>query len=340
MTRKEILFAEAKVDLASLNQSLSIELGCRLAHCAVNIGTSLDPFLPGSDTNEIELAFLDGLRASTGSADPYLPQTLYVRESMRQILGLFFRDADHGVTPRTTRTVLVGSSGVGLSVLFFLAALYRSRTTSTMYFHSSHAAGENIAVFLMCPGDGGEVNVLFTRSLSMLNVNTSKRDLSSIQQLLEDQLQIERRNYFAFVDGPRHDDCFNVLDWTYDYFCTPGGHPPFRSEEEEGSRLWVLDGWTEEEAIRGLATHGYGEDAAKEAYFLCGGSIRDMLQASTPEGYQEVRKSLDHAITLFVANELQITLVSSMRSQDCRDQVLTMFQASNWGDSDVMIVVQ
>jgi hypothetical protein len=101
-----------------------------------------------------------------------------------------------------------------------------------------------------------------------------------------------------------------------------------------------LDGWTVEEAIRGLATHGYDEDVAKEAYFLCGGNIRDMLQASTPEGYQLVRKSLDHAISLFVPNALQIALVSSMRSQDSRDRVLTMFQAGNLDTSDLMGILQ
>jgi hypothetical protein len=338
MSSSEILFAEATVDLTSLNQSLSIEFGCQLVHCTVNIGTSLDPFLLGSDANDIELSFLDGLRASSGSTDPVIPKRLYVRESMRRIFGLFSTDANRA-SPRT-RTVLVGSSGVGLSVLFFLAALHRSRSTSTMYFHSSYTTGEYIAVFLMCPGHGGEVNVLFTKNLSMLNANTSKRNLSAMQRLLVDQLKIERKKYFAFVDGPRHDDRFNVLDWKYDYFCTQGGHPPFRLSERPWSRLWVLDGWTEEEAIRGLATHGYGEDVAKEAYFLCGGSIRDMLQASTPEGYQQVRKSLDHAISLFVPNTLQIALVSSMRSQDSRDRVLTMFQASNLGISDLMIVVQ
>jgi hypothetical protein len=50
-----------------------------------------------------------------------------------------------------------------------------------MYFRSSYATGEYMTVFLMCPGDGGEVNVLFTKNLSMLNANTSKRNLSAMQ---------------------------------------------------------------------------------------------------------------------------------------------------------------
>jgi hypothetical protein len=82
MSSSEILFAEATVDLTSLNQSLSIEFGCQLVHCTVNIGTSLDTFLPGSDANDIELSFLDGLRVSSGSTDPVIPKRLYVRESM------------------------------------------------------------------------------------------------------------------------------------------------------------------------------------------------------------------------------------------------------------------
>jgi hypothetical protein len=335
MTSSEIHFAEATVDLASLNQSLSIEFGCQLVHCVVNIGTSLDPLLPGSHTNNIALSFLDGLRASSGSTDPVIPQRLYVRESMRRIFGRFSTDAN-GVEPCTTRTVLVGSSGVGLSVLFFLAALCRSRTTSTLYFHSSYATGEYIAVFLMCPGPGGEVNVLFTRSLSMLNAKTAEqRDLSSIQRLLY-QHQISRDKYFAFVDGSRHDDCAMVFN-RYDYFCTPGGHPLFRSSEERSSRFWLLDGWTEEEAIHGLAIYGCGEDEAKEAYFLCGGNIRDMLLATTPEGYQEVRRSLDHAISLFVANQLQIAFFARERSADSRDRVLTMFQANTCGNLHALI---
>jgi hypothetical protein len=109
-------------DLAGLNDVLFESYNFRLEHCVVNIGTSLDP-LTSLENDRINLSFLNGLKGSPALADSFIPDDIYVRESMREIFALFVKDAvDLSVVP----TLLVGSSGIGKSVLFFLAALYHS----------------------------------------------------------------------------------------------------------------------------------------------------------------------------------------------------------------------
>jgi uncharacterized protein (UPF0276 family) len=45
------------------------------------------------------------------------------------------------------------------------------------------------------------------------------------------------------------------------------------------SQLWILDGWSREEAVEGLKLNGHNEEMAERVYNLCGGNIRDMKTA-------------------------------------------------------------
>jgi hypothetical protein len=60
--------------------------------------------------------------------------------------------------PYVSRTFLIGSPGVGNSVLFFLAALYRARDKVTIYYRRRES-GAASSVFIM-------ILVLFTKNLS------------------------------------------------------------------------------------------------------------------------------------------------------------------------------
>jgi hypothetical protein len=61
-----------------------------------------------------------------------------------------------------------------------------------------------------------------------------------------------------------------------------------------------LDAWAEAEAVDGLVNYGHREVTAKDAYWLCGGNIRDMIAACTPEGYNDKKVSIDSAVSVFV----------------------------------------
>jgi hypothetical protein len=176
------------------------------------------------------------------------------------------------VEPEDRPTVLIGSPGVGKSVLFFLAAIYRCSqkaekevvvnkktvkrgvVNTSIYYRWAHS-DPMVSVFIMFRDkdqEDGEhkVHVLFTRSLNENNFSS----LSDLDRFLRLHLKLDREHYFAFVDGPNHTETDKTLKGTYDYFCTSGGIPAFKNCLWGMARRWILNGWTKDEAIQALIT--------------------------------------------------------------------------------------
>jgi hypothetical protein len=254
---------------------------------------------------------------------------------MRFIADLFFKDAQE--EPTETRTVLLGSPGVGKSILCFLAALIRSQRDIIIFYRKVTDTGERLSVFVMFPCQGNTVNVLYTRGSKDEN---KKLSLQDVDEFLKNLLEISRAHYFAFVNGPHWKDNLNTLEKDYDYLCTSGGHPPFKPSDEEGSRMWVLDAWTEEESMDALTALGRPHDKAKDAYWLCGGSIRDMLSAVKDSGTRKER--IDQNLSFFRDNDLlaeRSTIVID-RSEGVRDRLRRMFRDPAGTSTKVMRIVQ
>jgi hypothetical protein len=111
------------------------------------------------------------------------------------------------VRPAKTRTTLIGSVGVGKSVLFFLAALHRSRSKITICYRLMESSDKPVSAFVMFPCPHNKVNVLFTRSLSRGSL--AEQDwpgLTGLDDFLGTTLGIRRSHYYAFVNGPRYND--------------------------------------------------------------------------------------------------------------------------------------
>jgi hypothetical protein len=316
-------------NLASLNSATKSANGFKLQHCVIDIGSSLDPLLPISHGPIISLKFLHALRED--NIDPFLPAMIYVRDCMREIFALFLSDADQ-MEPYVSRTFLIGSPGVGKSVLFFLAALYRARDIVTIYYRRTES-GEASSVFIMIPCNDKKVLVLFTKNLS------NDAHLYKVDTLLRESLGIRREKYYVFVNGPRHDDASGTLYHQFDYLCTSGGHREFRSDEYQFNRRWILDGWTNEEAVHVLAIHGYGHKAAR-AYWLCGGNIREMIDSCEPRGFEATRENLDRAARLNPTLNEQLASYPFDRSTDNSDRVQTMFRIVNDQSMRAMNVIQ
>jgi hypothetical protein len=247
-------------------------------------------------------------------------------------------DAVVAVRPAKTRTTLIGSLGVGKSVLFFLAALHRSRSKVTMYYRLMESSDEPVSAFVMFPCPHNKVNVLFTRSLSRGTLAQQDRpELTGLNYILRSVLGVSQSHYYAFVNGPRYNDTTNNLRLKYDYLCTPGGRPPFKGEEEAGSRLWILDGWTAEEAHAALVDRSSPE-AVAGAYYLCGGNIRDMLDALTPEGATQVKSDLDEALKQ--PSNIKLVIPHSLRFPDVRGRLWTMFRSDECRVDNLMMAGQ
>jgi hypothetical protein len=296
------------------------------------------------DGERVNLSFLkplrdEGKRASEEASqnlDVFLPAEIYVRTSMRFIFHLFRKDnEDESVRPKGTRTQLIGSPGVGKSILCFLAALHRAQHTVGIYYRRTRAV-EDVSAFIMFPSEQG-FHVLFTRKLDPEDFG----NLSLLNKFFRTALGIKREQYFCFVDGPRYtkevSQQGDILFERYDYFCTSGGHPPPTSEGQQGNRMWVLDAWSEDEATSVLQKMGNDKQKADRAYWLCGGSIRDMLFATTLEGYKSLENTIAQNFSYFFKGE-ELAVESSERSAGSRDRFRRMFWCGDYKTSTQKIV--
>jgi hypothetical protein len=294
----------------------------------------------GPNNSRINLNFLDGLKVPD---DSFIPDSLYVRTCMRNVVDLFLRDTLNNVDVHKFRTVLIGSPGVGKSILFFLAALFNSRRKGAIYYRVALESEKEISVFVIFPHEGNEVDVLFTRSLDSIAVeNVGNGTLSVFHSNLVQLLNVSRKAYHIYLDGPLHNDEKYTLAKSYEYFCTSGGYPPPKSGGLGKLRLWVLDGWTKEEALVALAGNDeFGDvvhpDQVKNAFRLCGGNIREIIMTlSGPAGEREVRNKLDIAIGRTLKSEVKLALESTTRSDLTGDRVRTMFRLPESNDGNVM----
>ncbi len=286
----------------------------------------------------MDLEFFNPLRLPEHE-DSFIPTKIYVRKCMKQIFESFCEDIrGKRSKPRALKTVLIGSPGVGKSVLFFLAALYQAQSSYTVYYRRTTKESD-ISVFLMMPDKNNVVRVWFTRHLH--NFDLPEDLISFHRRLFGFQIDCGGQSYdeslYTFVDGPRYSDKMNTLGGAYDYFCTSGGHPAPKQEQAATFRMWVLSGWTEDEAIDGLhAVYNHLEQTAKYAYELCGGSIRNLLRVcQSDEQYAIVKKDTDRLLSRHSKEEVNVALTSTERSENEKsfDRVRTMFRQEKEDDA-------
>ena len=204
-------------------------------------------------TETMDLSFLDELRLP-GKEEIFLPKKIFIRNCMKEIFEVFKKDADDGTrTPGNSHSVLIGSPGVGKSILFFLGALYQAQYSYVVYYRRTTAEG-CMSLFIMVPNGTGSVRVWFTRYLLKFGTGDTINDIQS--HILRFNLQrngdLRFNTAYTYVDGPEYKDRENTLDSACDYFCTSGGHPLPKPERQHSFRFLVLSGWTKEEAIAGL----------------------------------------------------------------------------------------
>lgn len=313
----------------------------------------------GSITDRtIDLSFVRGLALGAPEEKFLTPDRICARDCMRTIFSLFRADSEQ--TPRRApdmahAAALIGSPGVGKSILFFLAALFQAKTSPTLYYRL--ARRENVSLFYMSPtSDGAGVRVWFSRNVERGAVK-HRGGILRLNLAVQGWLGLGRRDAYIFVDGPLHSDNLNHMDHNYDYFCSSGGIPPFASEEED-ARRWVLDGWTKEESIEWLvafqmrrdgasldasrnevcATEGEGDDddnptmrdyydKAVKAYWCCGGNMREMLKTlKTASALGNVKGQLEEKMNELEANQVRLALSSTVRGTKSSDRLRTMFR--------------
>lgn len=209
----------------------------------------------------------------TEEEDTFLPSQIFIRDDMKRIFQYFRRD----VLGKNSNRVLLGSPGVGKSVLFFIAALYKAVTLATPIAYLRQTREEKaVSVFVMFRTLNG-VRVFWGRDLS-------KRNFPTINNLGLAVMQAFGREFVFFLDGPRHDAELH-LNAFYDYFCTSGGHPLPKNAQKD-LFLWILDGWKEAE-VQAFGTLLGNPEAYADAYRVCGGCIRDIISLVDGDGEEK-----------------------------------------------------
>ena len=293
----------------------------KLRKCVVKIGS-----LTGIDTGSLlngvlDLEFLDQLRIE----DDFLPPKVFFRQEMRTVLTSLVSEYKDGEKQR----VLVGSPGVGKSVLFFLAALRRvvHHGEKVMYIRKTDN-NPDISFFLMEKGDDSSVNVLSNRSLSKIeHPDLGQLCLSFVRRV---------RGFYIMLDGPHHYDSLqDRLQNAFHALCTSAGYPARRQEQIRSLSILVLNGWTEssiKDAI--VALRKTTPSQANNIYELSGGRIRLAFMSK-----EEVEGWFNDVVTSCGSEKIKLAVTSQTKPgvASSSDRLRTRFYDPET-DTNLMVV--
>jgi hypothetical protein len=211
--------------------------------------------LPG--IGKMSLDALSGLRKTN---EEFLPTDLFVRSEMLLVWNLL--DTNEGNSAVQSQ-ILLGSAGVGKSVLCFLQAVRMAyRGKRVLYFRKTKAESDTS---LWCmERSGNDVRIRFDRSVEK-GVEIWKLKIPAMLYCFSDLFPagtkkdvfskaVKSKEVLVFVDGPNHAAAADTLFGNAHYFCTSGGHPLLKSEEVLTKRIVVMNGWQCQDFKRALDT--------------------------------------------------------------------------------------
>ena len=254
----------------------------------------------------IDLEKIVGVLADT---ETFFPKRIFVRDCMMKVFKLIANDK---LTINGNR-VLLGSPGVGKSVLFFICALCKAEIGDkpVVYFRKTREE-KRISVFVLLRTQSG-VRFFSCRRLKKDKFDKISHYIDAVAACFgldpDDECVV-------FLDGPKHDE-EKDLNATYHYLCTSGGHPLPKNAQKE-LYLWILDAWSEQEAISGLTALSFPPEDVRTAYMICGGCVRDMygyLSGDDPNRALMV-STLDALSERVGHKEVDVVLTTTTRNND------------------------
>jgi hypothetical protein len=337
--------------LFSFNQQVKSQLDIEFTYASIDAQNLWSPFeLPSSledSFQKISLAALNKLRISVHD-EKFFPKedSLFLRQPMRDVMYRLVQTKE-GMSqddPDAKRWVLLGSPGIGKSLLFFLGAVCKVVLNKDHILYFRKARNEQLSVFYLFHDTYSHhnVNVFFKRF--SIEEERENNKLRSLEELLSpvyravNQISGMSRKVLLFLDGPNHGDESDDTLCKFDYLCTSGGHPLPKSSDT-GLRLWVLNGWNLSDMTQALRlVHGTRDKKAKEIYNVCGGCMREAVVALTDDGMANVMRGLigkiqrlgEQGIELISKetettdrnyDRLRMMFVSTQNQENCRSDV-------------------
>jgi len=174
--------------------------------------------------------------------EPFIPNVIYVRKEMCQVFGELTKEN------RKSRQILIGSPGVGKSILLLLVALHRVLTEGvpTIFVRKTRDAEEFLSVFFMRKIDDTHIQVLFDRNVDKTATvrQTVGFVLSKYENVGAPRAMIPIRDGVIrlYIDGLHEGD--PDLIHPFHYLCISGGYDSPQGESARHASLVVLEGWS------------------------------------------------------------------------------------------------
>jgi hypothetical protein len=226
---------------------------------------------------------------------------LFVRRTMKRLMKRYTWDStkmDVITDFNATDWILIGSPGIGKSLLFFLAAVWKASKGKQPVVYIRKSGKEPMSIFYMFPDGVNTVGMYFKRLSEteyedkIDTLKTLKQIRTPLREALNAHAPLKQRPLW-FVVGPKHDDKANSIEETAHFRCTSGGFPQPKSEDALRVCVWVLDAWTKKEMTRALfLLYDLNEEEAHEIYELSGGCMRNATRALNEIGRDRVMDDL------------------------------------------------
>ena len=233
---------------------------------------------PPAANTVLDLAALQNLKPPS-DVEEFIPKKIFVRQEMLTIWEkLRTNDEDAEVKSQ----VLLGSPGVGKSVVIFLHAMRRASAGKKVMYFRKTTYEDDISLFCMDKLDNGKVRVRYDRKVpkeQMINsmysavAHQAFPDLyqpASVEPIKRQTAGLKKRKEILFfVDGPRHNEKDDTIAGSVHYLCTSGGHPWPADESLFSKLLLVMSAWDKVKYCKALE-HFKEQDTMKKLrnYFM------------------------------------------------------------------------
>lgn len=252
-----------------------------------------------------------------------LPDYIYVRDEMNITFQRLL------AKQRGERHVLIGSPGVGKSMVFFLTALYLAGYERKSVIYHRLTESEYPRVFVIQPGNDEQDG-----TVKISQYVHHRRDHYSIENVMDAAEAIgyepDGDIWRYFIDGPKEKDVEQLKPMDI-FFCTSGGYKTPKDEERRYVTIQIMSAWNELDLTCGLmGLAGVRLRSARKAYWYCGGRIRlalDYLRDSNGKARVEQWASLVAADVSRSAVAIAIGDADARTDTESKDRLRTMFRS-------------
>ena len=210
------------------------------------------------------------------------PSTIFVREEMKTTWSILV----DGITNKKSKWVIIGSPGVGKSILTVLLCFYLARNFNMSVFLARKLKGENSSLrgrAAICIEPAGRVVAYPSRS-------NTKVDLDDIFDGFWGQMETSQR-LLLVLDGWAQAEMVGGMQDSFGGFDLLATSAQYNSKGQDVHRCVLLPAWKGSDLESLWGQQRPGDATFKEQLYYSGGSARELLGP-----IDDIRSRIDEAI--------------------------------------------